>query len=62
MEIITSFWMALQVWPSRQGILLGIAAFLAILILMPDRHSRAETLFNTLLGAFIGFLVAYAVD
>jgi uncharacterized membrane protein YgaE (UPF0421/DUF939 family) len=61
MEIITSFWMALQVWPSRQGILLGIAAFLAILVLMPDRHSRAETLFNTILAMAIGFSIAHAV-
>jgi hypothetical protein len=59
MEMITSLWTAL---PSRQGILLGVAAFLAILVLTPDRHSRAEALFNTVLAVVIGVLVAYAVE
>jgi uncharacterized membrane protein YgaE (UPF0421/DUF939 family) len=59
MEMITSLWTAL---PSRQGIFLGAAAFLAILVLTPDRHARAEALFNTVLAVVIGVLVAYAVD
>jgi hypothetical protein len=58
LEMITSFLTAL---PSRQGILLGVAAFLAILVLTPDRQLRAEALFNTVLAVVIGFLVAYAV-
>jgi hypothetical protein len=52
MEMITSLWTAL---PSRQGILLGVTAFLAILVLTPDRHARAEALFNTVLAVVVGF-------
>ena len=58
MEMITSFWTAL---PSRQGILLGVAAFLAILVLTPDRQLRTEALVNTVLAVIVGVLVCYAV-
>jgi hypothetical protein len=61
MEMITSFWTALQVWPSQQGILLGVAAVLAILVLMPGRPSAGGILLSIMLAAVIGFLVAYAV-
>jgi hypothetical protein len=61
MERFKAFWMSLQVWPSRRGILFGIAAFLAIAALMPVRPP-VELWIDTIVAMVIGFLVAHAAD
>jgi len=61
MERFAAFWMSLQVWPSRRGILFGIAAFLATVVLMPARPP-VELWIDTIVAVVIGFLVAHAVD
>jgi sugar phosphate permease len=61
MERFAAFWMSLQVWPSRRGILFGIAALLATVVLMPVRP-LVELWIDTIVAMVIGFLVAHAVD